>query len=156
MYKAALILGFVALFVTLGATLLSPVCTPCTAVVLGAGVGYLAGVFEKPRSSNASASTGAISGAVGGIGAAVGLIAGTTINALIVGPEGAQQLLQQLNLPSTGPSLSQGYWFGVVGSGLCFGVLDVLLMAAFGALGGFLWWQIRGKNANPASPLLVS
>ncbi len=150
MYKSGLIVGVVALFVAAGATLLSPLCTPCAAVFLGLTAGFLAGVFNKPADNNATAKVGAIGGAVGGVGAILGQVIGTVLNGVLVGPERLQQFNQQLGLPFEGAVPHQTYWLGLVGGGICFSLLDVLLMAGFGALGGLLWWQTTGKNARPS------
>jgi hypothetical protein len=148
MYKSGLLVGILALLVAAGATLLSPLCTPCAVVFLGLGAGYLAGVFDRPASTNRATRAGAIGGAVGGVGALIGQIAGAVINSVVMGPQGAQQFVQSLGLPSSGGSAFQGgYWATVVGGAVCFSLLDVLLMAAFGALGAYLWWQITGRHA---------
>ncbi len=149
MYKSGLILGVVALFVAAGATLLSPLCAPCAAIFLGLGAGFLAGVFDKPSDNNAIAKVGAIGGAVGGSGAVLGQIIGAVINSYVMGPQGAQQFTQSLGLPTSGgPGFEGGYWVAVFGGAICLSLLDVLLMAGFGALGGLLWWQTTGKNAT--------
>ncbi len=155
MYKAGLILGAVALFVAAGATLISPLCAPCAAVFLGLGAGYLAAVFEKPSTSNATTKVSAIGGAIGGVGAIVGQIVGTAINAAIVGPQGLEQIYQRLGVPTGNMDLGQTYWIGAIGGALCFSLLDIVLMAGFGALGGLLWWQSSGKNAAPTAPTAV-
>ncbi len=155
MYKAGLILGAVALFVAAGATLISPLCAPCASVFLGVGAGYLAAVFEKPSTNTATTKASAIGGAIGGVGAILGQIIGTVINASIVGPEGLQRIYQQLGVPTGSMDLGRTYWIGAVGGALCFSLLDVILMAGFGALGGLLWWQSTGKNAPPPAPTAV-
>ena len=146
MYRSGLILGAVALFVAAGATLISPVCAPCAVIFLGLGAGYLAGVFDKPSTSSATSRVGAIGGAVGGAGAVLGQIAGAVINSLVLGPQNLQNIYQNLGLPTGGPGFTQGYWVGVAGSAICFSLVDVVLMAGFGALGGLLWWQTTGKK----------
>ncbi len=152
MIRSGLILGALALLVTAGATLLSPVCAPCSTIFLGLAAGYLAGVFDKPLTSSSTSRVGAIGGAIGGVGAIFGQIIGTAINAAVVGPEGLQNIYQQLGVPTGAMDLTRTYWIGTVGSALCFSVLDTLLMAAFGAVGGLLWWRISGKNAGPSTP----
>jgi hypothetical protein len=156
MHKAALILGSAAFLVATGATLLSPLCAPCAAVFLGLVAGYVAGVFDKPLSSSATTRAGAAGGAVGAIGAVAGQMVGAALNAMMVGPQGLQNIYQQLGLPTGGPAFNQGYWFGIVGGALCFSVLDILLMAGFGALGGLIWWQTSGRKAGPGSPTFAS
>lgn len=154
MVKSGLILGALALFVAAGATLISPLCAPCAAIFLGLGAGYLAGVFEKPLTSSATSRVGAIGGALGGVGAILGQIIGTVLNGFIVGPAGMEKIYQNLGLPG-GPSSAQVYYGGLVGGAVCFSLLDVLLMAGFGALGGLLWWRMNGRNAAPPPPTPV-
>lgn len=156
MYRAGWIVGAVALFVAAGAALLSPVCAPCFSIFLGLGAGYLAGVFDKPATSTATSKVGAIGGAIGGGGAILGQIIGALINSSIVGPEGLQNIYQKLGVPTASLNLSQTYWIGMVGGTLCFSVLDIIVMAGFGAVGGLLWWQTAGKNAAPPTPTAVA
>ncbi len=154
MVRSGLIVGALALIVAAGATLLSPICVPCFAVFLGLGAGYLAGVFDKPPTNAATSKVGAIGGAIGGVGAIIGQVIGAIINSAIMGPEGLQKVYQAFGVPTSGLDLNQTYWIGVVGGTLCFSVLDILAMAGFGAVGGLLWWQSTGKNANnPPAPI---
>ncbi len=155
MYKSGLILAAVALFVAAGATLITPLCAPCAAVFLGLGAGYLSAVFEKPSTSNSTTRAGAIGGAIGGVGAILGQIIGTVINVAIVGPQGLQQMYERLGVPTGSMDLGRTYWIGAIGGAACFSLLDIVLMAGFGALGGLLWWQSSGKNAAPPAPTAV-
>ncbi len=152
MVRAGLIVGVVALLVAAGATVISPLCAPCAGIFLGLGAGYLACAFDKPSSTSASSKAGAIAGAAGGVGAVLGQVLGTVINAAIVGPSGAAEFVRLLGLPTTGQGFEQSYWIGLVGSAACLSLLDLLLMAGFGVLGAFLWWQTTGKNAAPPAP----
>lgn len=148
MLKSGLIAGAVTFILALGFALLSPLCVPCLALFLGLGAGFLAGVFDKPLDNGSSAKSGAGAGAIGGIGAIIGQMVGAVLNSIIIGPEGAAELMQQLGLPAADPNnLGASYWVGVIGGGCCFGLLDVALMAGLGALGGLLWWQISGKQS---------
>ncbi len=155
MIRAGLILGAVALVVAAGAALLSPLCAPCASILLGLAAGYIAGVFDKPTSSGATSKVGAISGVMGGIGAILGQIIGAVINSSIVGPEGLQRIYETLGIPTASMDLGRTYWIGVVGGTLCFSVIDIVVMAGFGAVGALLWWQTTGKNANPPAPTVV-
>ena len=146
MIKAGLILGAVMLVLGVGGSLLSPLCVPCLAVMAGIGAGYLAGVFDKPLTSGDSAKVGAIAGAIGGAGALLGQIIGGILNALLVDPQNMMRMMEQFGFPATYDAnfitISQ------IGGGVCFGLIDIVLMAGLGALGGILWQQIAGKNTN--------
>ncbi len=146
MVRSGLILGGLALLVSAGATLISPVCAPCVAIFLGLGAGYLASAFEKPTTSASTSKAGAISGAIAGAGAILGQIVGAIINSTLVGPENLQAIYEKLGVPTSGMNLAQTYWIGMVGGTACFSVLDVLVMAGFGAVGGLLWWRTAGQR----------
>ncbi len=146
MVRSGLILGALALIIAAGATLISPICAPCTAIFLGLAAGYLASVFDKPSTSASTSRVGAISGAIAGAGAILGQVLGTVINSAIIGPDNLQAIYQKLGVPTSGIDLVQTYWIGLVGGTVCFSVLDVLVMAGFGTVGGLLWWQTAGKN----------
>lgn len=147
MTKAGLILGAVMLVLGIGGSLISPICVPCLAMVAGIGAGYLAGVFDKPLTSGGGAKAGAVAGAIGGVGALLGQIIGGILNSVLVNPQTVMDMMEQLGLPTTyyDPGFIQ---FGQIGGGICFGVLDIVLMAGLGALGGILWYQIAGKNTT--------
>lgn len=144
MVKAGLILGAVMLVLGIGGSLISPICVPCLAMAAGIGAGYLAGVFDKPLTSGGSAKVGAIAGAIGGAGALLGQIIGSILNSIWVDPQNVIDMMEQFNLPAAyDPGMVR---ITQIGGGVCFGLLDVVLMAGLGALGGILWYQIAGKN----------
>jgi len=151
MVKSGLIIGFVALLLTAGVVLISPLCAPCLALFLGLGAGFLAGTFDKPMDNSQSAKSGALGGVIAGVGALLGQLIGGAINGAILGPQGASEILRQLGISNGADPGS--YWAGLIGSACCFGILDLALMAGLGALGGILWWQISGKkNASFQQP----
>ncbi|HOT91278.1 MAG TPA: hypothetical protein PLN71_06855 [Anaerolineae bacterium] len=132
-----------------GVSLITPLCVPCIALLAGLGAGYLAGVYEKPFASGGAAKAGAIAGAIGGVGALLGQFIGGIINSVLVDPQTIMNVLEQLGLPTTyDPSMIPT---AQIGGGVCFGVLDIVLMAGLGALGGILWQQIAGKKTDTPS-----
>ncbi len=153
MAKSALILGAIAFILILGAGLLSPLCTPCVALLAGLIAGWLAAYFERPTEGKAGASVGAQAGALAGIGALIGQFGAALINSLIMGPKGAAEFFEMLGLEQSGATFSEAdYWLGVLGSAVCCSFVNVLLMAALGALGGYIWFKISGpKNPDQGS-----
>src|SRR3990172_977637 len=121
MLKSGLIVGGVVLVlgVIAGATL-TPLCIPCLAVLGGLGSGYLAGPFARPGDANAGARVGAGAGAIGGGGGLVGHLIAGGINAVLVGPQGASDILSQLGIPSS--SNPTYYYAGAVGGAFCLGL----------------------------------
>ena len=151
MKKSGLIAGAVALLFSLGAaTVISPICVPCLALIFGLLAGYLAGMFDKPVSQNQSVKAGALAGLMGGIGMLLGQSFGSVINGVVVGPEGAARMLVKMGLPAGGPAqVAEIYWPAMVIGTTCMVLVDVALMSGFGALGGLLWWQFSGnKNVS--------
>ncbi len=145
MLKSGLIVGAVSFFFGLGATILSPLCAPCVALFAGIIAGYLAGLFDKPGDQGVSAKVGASSGAVAGVGGLLGIMIGAVANVFLVGPEGANQVAQQLGLPGADPT---SYYISAIGLPCCIALFNIALMAGLGALGGILWYQMSGKKAT--------
>ncbi len=152
MSKSGLIMAVVAMVLAIGGTVISPLCTPCLVLFLGAGAGYLAGVFDKPVEKSAATKSGALAGLIGGVGALLGQAGGSVVNGIMVGPEGTAQLLRQMGLPSAGGDTASIYWVSLILSTVCLGLLDLALMAGTGALGGMLWHQINNKNTTTPAP----
>ena len=153
MTKVGLITAGITFILALGMTLLSPLCLPCIAILAGLVAGYLAGVVDRPPARRLVTGPGAISGLFGGLGMLLGQMAGSALNIALVGPKGATDLLQQLNVP-TGTGTETGYYAGVLASICCIGIVNIGLAAGLGALGSLLWWEITGKN-NPPSPSIT-
>ncbi|MBN1920947.1 MAG: hypothetical protein JW892_06865 [Anaerolineae bacterium] len=150
MVKSGLIFGAVMLVVALGVTLLSPLCVPCAALFIGLGAGYVAGVFDKPRTNQAALKSGALAGVIAGAGGFIGQAIGTAINASVMSPDQVMELMRQFGIDASQMGgANVGYWGGLIGSAVCGGIFAVLLAAGLGAIGGILWWQMTGKNANP-------
>ena len=142
MLKSGLIVGAVMLLLSLGGSLLSPLCVLCLALVAGLGAGYLAGVFDSPPDSGPAAQSGAGAGAIAGVGSLLGHLAGGAVNIVIVGPEGATDLLQSLGLASGVDPTT--YYASALGGACCLGLVEIGLMAGLGALGGLLWFRVNG------------
>lgn len=86
MSKSGLIMAAIALVLAIGGTVVSPLCTPCLVLFLGAGAGYLAGIFDKPVEKSAATKSGALAGLIGGVGALLGQAGGSVINGIMVAP----------------------------------------------------------------------
>ena len=151
MLKAGLIGAGVGFVLALIAALVTPFCNPCVALLLGLGVGVLAAVWERPVTTGASAGEGAKAGAIAAAGGLLGQMVGAVANGLMVGPEKAAEMFRQLNIDV--PAITQQtYWIYSIGGNCLCGAFNVALGAGLGALGGLLWYQVKGKNQPPASP----
>lgn len=160
MVRAGLILGAVMLVAGGGLAYLFAPCVPCLALVAGALAGYLAGVWDRPAENGRAIQRGALAGTLGGAGALLGHLVGGLLAAATVGPQGALDLARQLGLDLGSTSGSPVIFYASASAtACCFGLVEVVLMAGLGALGGLLYWQMTGKNqagglgAPPTPPL---
>ena len=157
--RAGLIFGAVGLIAVLATAFLPRpgpiVCGPLLAVL----VGGLAGFYGVRWSlENARVSRGVLAGALAGLGMLIGAVIGYIVlfNSISSDPAFQQQLgafLQQQPDAQLDPG-AIGAAVGLAGAvaGLCFGVLNLLLALAFGALGG--WLALRNQvSLPPIEPL---
>jgi thiamine transporter ThiT len=148
MSKSGLIVGVFSLFMVLGvSTVITPYCAPCLTVFLGLAAGYFAGVFDKPPSKDEITKQGANSGLIAGGLSFIGQVIASIINGTVVGPEGANAFSDALGLPTS--VTAESYYISLVAITICVGVLNLGIMAGFGALGGIAWWQFSGKDSAP-------
>jgi len=150
MFRSGLIIGIIALLLAIGSALLSPLCVPCLALLLGLGAGYLAGTFDKPSDQRGAARVGVIAGALSSIGALAGQSIGALINSQLVRPADALELLRQFGmqvpLGTTPAEFARIFGASMIISTFCLGLFDIFLMAGLGTLGGLLWWQVSGSK----------
>jgi hypothetical protein len=132
------------------------VCGPGLAVL----VGVLAGFFGvRWGGEQVRVGRGVLAGTLAGVGMLIAAVIGYIIlfNRISSDPQFQAQLgafLQQQPNANVDPQ-ALGPMIGLAGAvaGLCFGVLDLLLALAFGALGGWLALRNRPQPAAPSEPL---
>ncbi len=151
MWKAGLIGAAVGLVLGIAGTLIMPpLCNPCAVILLTIGFGVLGARWEGAPTQQDSVATGAKTGAIAAAGSLLGEIVGAVLNGLIIGPEGAARLARQFGLPAAmDPTV---YWVTNLGGNCLCGLINIALGAGFGALGGLIWHQARGRQAEPAPP----
>ena len=151
MAKSGLIMFLPALAGTLIGGIIICCCGPLWAVAVGVAAGYLAGVFVKPADAGTAAGRGAGAGAIAGVGALIGQIIAALVNNTLIrqDPEAAMEVYKMLGIENVSPDVL-GSATGMIGTligGGCWGMLDLILIAAFGALGGFLWFRFSARKA---------
>jgi hypothetical protein len=135
MIKAGLIGGVVGFIYVASLTLLSPVCTLCFTPLLGLGVGYLAGWFDKPQTVNVGLSRGIIAGNITGVGVIGGQMLATVISTVLITnleqlPAWMRQFLQSESI-ATDLTISSFF---------C-SLINLGIIAGLGAIGGMLWFR---------------
>ena len=135
----------------------SQVCVPCLALVGGAAAGFLANRGARPANAGEGARRGARAGAVAGVWALLGHVVGGLLGAARLGPAGAAaqmaELLEMMGQPPLPSNLDPTTFYLSAGvTSLCFGVFEVALMAAVGALAGMIAYQMSNRGtAAPAA-----
>lgn len=147
MLKSGLIIGAIAFFVILGLYMLSPICTPFGAILLGLLAGYLACVFSKPPAADARMKQGALAGLIAGVGAFLGSTVGGIISGVLMTSSYGQQMFTQVCsqygyvMDPTSVWTGQAFWV------CCLIPFNVLLMAVLGLAGAAIWHKM-----NPVRP----
>lgn len=150
MIKAGLIGAAAGFIYIMSLTLLSPVCTVCLTPVLGLGVGYLAGWFDTPPSSDTSLVRGAVAGIITGFGVVIGQMLATVVNAILVtNSEQLPILMGELGLTQLMVTDSSQYWQATLTANSICSMFNLLLIAGLGAVGGLIWFQHRARAAVP-------
>ncbi|MFN8485845.1 MAG: hypothetical protein U0768_22620 [Anaerolineae bacterium] len=150
--KAGIIFGLLALGLGASVTMISAVCLPPFALLVGLGAGYMGGYFDQPTESRGAMRSGMWAGLIAGIFMVAGQILGTVGAATFLGPTRSALIMQSLGIPAySPPGASFGYVWGLVGLLLIVGVVNVLVMAGTGVVGGAIWWQSAGRRAAPVA-----
>jgi uncharacterized membrane protein len=154
MIRSALIIGAIAFLYMLFANVAQMLCVPFLAIVLGILAGGLAGFFDKPQRVNKAVVNGALAGVIAGIGAVLGNLAGLAMRIFVIF---GQDTFADMITNATGVQYtSTDTMLGIFSLFCCCAVSDIVLMAATGALGGFLWFKFRsGKNPAAAPPQVL-
>jgi hypothetical protein len=148
MIRSALILGAVSFIYMLVANIVQNSCAPCLAVLLGLAAGALAAVFDKPAAANKAAVSGALAAWIASIGAVLGTVAGLAIRIFaIFGPNTFAEIIPGMNYSQSDINLGLFFTF------CCCAAIPFLLMAASGALGGFLWFRLAKPQPSAPPPI---
>ncbi|MBN2086646.1 MAG: hypothetical protein JW748_15630 [Anaerolineales bacterium] len=150
MIRSAVILGAISFIYMLVANVAMVLCAPFLAIILGMLAGALAAVIDKPQLVNKAAASGAIAGGLAGIGAVIGNTAGLLIRTFVVfTPQTITDMITDLTGVSYTETEAALYSLIPV---CCCAITDLILMAAAGALGGFLWMKYQSRGKTSAAP----
>jgi hypothetical protein len=154
MIRSALIIGAISFVYMLFANVAQMLCVPFLAIILGILAGGLAGFFDKPQVVNKAAVNGALAGVIAGIGAVLGNMAGLALRIFVIF---GQDTFADMITNATGVQYtSTDTTLGILSLFCCCGATDIVLMAAAGALGGFLWFKYKSGKKSAPTPQIVS
>jgi len=148
MLKAGVI-GAVASFIYVTSlTLLSPFCTLCFTPLLGIGVGYLAGQFDRPPKAETSLYRGAMAGGITGVVTAISQMLASVVNAILVtNSEELPKLMQEFGFSELVITETREYWQVTLSVNALCGVFNLFVIAGLAALGGLIWFQRQQREA---------
>ena len=158
--KAGLIFGAIGLIVVLAVAFIPAIgpliCGPLVAVIIGVIAGFY-GV--RWSAGTPGISRGVLAGTLAGVGTLLGaVIAYTILFGMVrsnpIFQEQIQEALRQQPDAQIDPAALDTI-IGIAGPavGFCFGILNLLIARAFGALGGWLALRNRPQPAPPIEPL---
>ena len=143
-------IAFVYFFVT---SVAMPFCSPFEAIVLGVLAGFLAAVSEKPQLPNTAAIRGGLTALIASVIGLIGGAAGYLLRVYVIfPPEATNSVVNQLLGTEPSPTdAATDVLSTIIGLGCC-SLTDFVLMAGFGALGGYLWYRWKGKKLTAEQP----
>ncbi len=157
MIKSGIIVGaiaFVYIFVT---SIAMTACAPFEAVGFGIAAGVLAAIIDKPQLANKAAVSGAIAGMITAVIAGIGNTIGFLIRTYVIfTPDTAMSLTNQMFGMQSAASDAALAQVSTVFTLCCCVIIDAIVIVGLGALGGYLWFQYKGRNAAPRPPQVIS
>jgi MFS family permease len=148
MIKAGLLGAIVGFIYVMSITLVSPFCTLCITPLLGVIVGYLAGQIDKPLKLESSLSRGGIAGGMTGCGALLGQMLAAVVNGILVTNwRELPNFVRELGLTQF-PNTDE-YWQTTLTANSFCSVLNLVLIAGLGIVGGLIWFQRQHRKTLP-------
>ncbi len=145
--KFGLIVGAIGLLVIVPVTTVVGICGPGVTLVAGAVAGFLSTYYGQAVTRKDGAQSGAISGAIAGAITLIGQVIGAFLALALIQKSGTQISFGQVP-SSSAPAFEHLLYYGSgMATGLCFGVVGIVLGGLAGALTGSL-------GIRPAPPSL--
>jgi hypothetical protein len=148
MIKAGLIgasLGFVYI---MSLSLLLPLCTVCFTPLLGMGVGYLTGWFDRPLKLETSLGKGSIAGGIAGLGVVIGQILANVVYCILVTNS---TWLEEMGIIQASVNEGECWQITLTLNSFC-SIFNLALVVGLAAIGSLVWFQRYGDSgmASPA------
>ena len=145
--RMGLIVGAIGLFLNICIAGLMGICGPLVSLLAGGIAGYLAVQQEKPSIKSEGGKIGAITGGIAGALVSVGQILGGFAALAFMQMSGIQSPIGQIPSINATPVEITAYYLGGFGTGLCFGLIGIVLAAGIGAGAVYM-----STNSQPLSP----
>jgi hypothetical protein len=136
--KVGLIVGAVGLVLNICVSAAIGLCGPAVSLVGGAIAGFLAARQEQPATQGEGAKIGAISAAIAGALILIGQVIAAVGALALIQFSGMQMPFGQVPSASADPATQAIFYLSGLGTGVCFGLIGVVLAALAGAGTGYL------------------
>lgn len=145
--RMGLIVGGIGLLLNVCIAALMGICGPFVSLLAGGVAGYLAVQQEKPSIKSEGGKIGAIAGSIAGALVSIGQIIGGVVALSFIQMSGIQSPIGQVPSVNGSPVEIAAYYLGGLGTGVCFGLIGIVLAAGIGAAAGYI-----STNEQPVSP----
>lgn len=136
--KVGLLVGVIGLVLNVCVAGAFGICGPAVSLIAGALAGFFTARQEHPATKGAGAQSGAISALIAGALVLVGQVFGAVGALALVQFSGIKLAFGQVPPPSASPSVQAIYYLSGLGTGLCFGLVGLVMAAMAGAGTGYL------------------
>ncbi len=135
--RFGLIAGLIGLVLNICISSVLGLCGPLTALVAGAAAGFLAAQQEKVVPKGNGAQLGAIAGGIAGVLVLIGQLLGGLGALAFIQFSGTSIRFGTVPSPSADASQQVLYYISGLGTGLCIGVIGVVVATVAGAAAGY-------------------
>ncbi|GAB4581501.1 MAG: hypothetical protein Fur0022_42480 [Anaerolineales bacterium] len=136
--KFGLLVGVVGMVLNVCVAGFMGLCGPFTALLAGGVAGFFASREEKASSKGEGARVGAFAGGIAGGLVLIGQLLGGLISLAYLQFSGTSVAFGTIPDPSADLSMQLIYYLSGLGTGLCFGLVGIVVAAATGAGAGYL------------------
>ena len=136
--RIGLIVGSIGLVLNICVAAALGICGPVVALLAGLAAGFFAAQQENMADKRDGAQVGAVSGGIAGALILIGQIIGGLVVLSLYQSLDVTPLFGTVPSASDEAAVQMLYYAGGLGTGICFGLVDVVAAALGGAVGGYL------------------
>ena len=149
-YKIGVLAGLGALIINAAVATILGLCGPAVALLAGAVAGFFASQKETPVNKGEGARIGLSSGVIAGLLGMIGQVLGAVVALALFQLSGLGTPIGSIPGPDADPSIVAIYYLSGTGTGLCFGLVDLVAAAAGGSAAGYLGTSGTPQTSPPS------
>ncbi len=151
--KVGLTVGLIGLVLTVCVAVAFGLCGPLVAILVGAAAGFITVHQEKTilAAKSDGARDGALSGGIAGALLLIGQVIGAVGALFLIQNSDVPALFGNVPAPSAEVTNQAVYYLSGMGTGVCFGLVDIVVSVLAGALAGYLGTPTRPTSSTIAT-----